>query len=111
MYKPYRVLSQFTDEGDNKGINSTFQLHKGCLYPVGRLDVDSEDLIILTNDKTVNSQLLNPKFKHQRTYWVEVEGSPDLKAMQELRAGVSINLKEKTYRTLPCDTEILDTIG
>ena len=58
--KPYKVLSQFTDENDNPGLGSIYELPKN-VYPVGRLDLDSEGLLILTNDRRLNGKLLNPK--------------------------------------------------
>ena len=61
IHKPYGVLSQFTDEDGNPGLGSVFKLPKD-VYPVGRLDKDSEGLLIITNDKSLNNQLLNPKF-------------------------------------------------
>lgn len=106
IYKPYKILSQFTDEGANKGLQSVFQLPKN-VYPVGRLDLDSEGLLLLTNDKSVNNRLLNPEYQHKRCYWIEVEGHPDQHALDELQKGVEINLKGKKYKTLPCEAIIL----
>ena len=60
------------------------------LYPVGRLDFDSEGLLILTNDKSLNHRLLDPQFAHEREYWVQVEGSIDQAALQQLISGVTI---------------------
>ena len=64
--KPYKVLSQYTDEVENKGLGSIFRIPKG-IYAVGRLDLDSEGLLILTNDKKLNIALLNPENEHKRT--------------------------------------------
>lgn len=106
IHKPYKILSQFSDEHNNKGLGSIFQLPKD-VYPVGRLDHDSEGLLILTNDKSLNHQLLNPKNNHQRTYWVEVEGVPNEEAIEELENGVDINLKGKIHRTKPAQVKII----
>ncbi|MAE87757.1 MAG: pseudouridine synthase [Flammeovirgaceae bacterium] len=105
IYKPYKVLSQFTDEDGNAGLGSIYTLPKD-VYPVGRLDLDSEGLLILTNDRELNGALLNPKNEHKRTYWVEVEGTPTEESLIQFRAGLEINVKG-TYNTLPCDVRII----
>ena len=102
IHKPYKVLSQYTSEDGNQGLGSLYQLPKD-VYPVGRLDLDSEGLLILTNDKKLNQALLDPSNKHRRTYWVEVEGEPDQKSIQELITGVTINVNGKQYRTMQAD--------
>lgn len=98
IHKPYKVLSQFTDERGNPGLGSIFDL-PGDVYPVGRLDLDSEGLLILTNDKRLNHELLDPSKGHKRTYWVEVEGQPDDKAIKELMDGVVINVNGKQHKS------------
>ncbi len=100
IHKPYKVLSQFTDEDGNPGLGSLFDLQKD-VYPVGRLDLDSEGLLLLTNDKKLNHALLDPSMGHERTYWVEVEGIPDVKAMKQLAEGVPIKVNGKSYNTKP----------
>ncbi len=107
IYKPYKVLSQFTEEDGNAGLGSIFDLPKD-VYPVGRLDLDSEGLLILTNDRRLNGALLDPKNQHQRTYWVEVEGEPSETALDDLRKGLDINVKGG-YRTLPCEAKRINT--
>ncbi len=72
-YKPYQTLSQFTSALNKKTLADYFSVPKN-VYPVGRLDEDSEGLMILTNDKKLNHRLLNPAFEHEREYWVQVEG-------------------------------------
>lgn len=106
IYKPYKALSQFTDEDGNKGLGSVYELQRD-IYPVGRLDLDSEGLLILSNDKQLNQKLLNPKHEHQRTYWVEVEGVPTEEALHELRTGMEINIKG-SYQTLPAEARIIE---
>jgi 23S rRNA pseudouridine2457 synthase len=83
--KPYGVLSQFTDKNERKTLREFFNFSSD-IYPVGRLDMDSEGLLILTNDKSLTNFLLNPSFKHEREYLVQVEGVPensDLKLFEE----------------------------
>ncbi|MBA2406529.1 MAG: pseudouridine synthase [Chitinophagales bacterium] len=100
IYKPYGMLSQFTPEGEHDTLASLFEFPKD-VYPIGRLDHDSEGLLLLTNDKAVNLRLLNPGRKHMRTYWIQVEGTPDNSALSSLRNGVTINLKGTLHQTLP----------
>ncbi|OUT94782.1 MAG: hypothetical protein CBB92_13220 [Flammeovirgaceae bacterium TMED32] len=104
--KPYKVLSQYTDEAENEGLGSIFRIPKG-IYAVGRLDLDSEGLLILTNDKKLNSALLNPKNKHKRTYHVEVEGTPSTAALKALSEGLHISIDGKSYRTKKAEARVL----
>ena len=104
--KPYKVLSQYTDEVENKGLGSIFRIPKG-FYAVGRLDLDSEGLLILTNDKKLNSALLNPENGHKRTYHVEVEGTPSAAALKVLSGGISITIDGKPYRTKKAEVRVL----
>ena len=71
------------------------------IYPVGRLDEDSEGLLILTNDKTINSQLLDPQNGHWRTYWVQVVGQINKQAIKSLQGGLEIVVKGKVHKTMP----------
>ncbi|MDN3203821.1 pseudouridine synthase [Algoriphagus sediminis] len=96
IYKPFGVLSQFRGEGQT--LASLFSFPKD-VYPVGRLDKDSEGLLLITNDKFLNHQLLNPRFGHQRTYLAQVEGIPDEKAIRDLEQGVEIKVDGKLYKT------------
>ena len=101
IYKPYLVLSQFTSEKEQQNLSHFFPVPKD-VYAAGRLDADSEGLLILTNDKGFNHRLLNPKFEHEREYWVQVDGAiPDV-ALQHLQQGVTINVDSKLYHTKPC---------
>ena len=106
IYKPFGVLSQFTKEAPHHQTLADFYNFPKDVYPVGRLDKDSEGLLLLTNDKILNHKLLNPKFRHQRTYWVQVEGIPTKEAIQQLQKGVSIKLKKGLYKTLPAKASI-----
>ena len=107
--KPYKVLSQFSDEAGNQGLGSLLDLPRD-VYPVGRLDLDSEGLLLLTNDRRVNHLLLDPKHRHQRTYWVEVEGQPDRQALEQLSSGVTIKVKGTSYRTEPCQAQAMTEV-
>jgi 23S rRNA pseudouridine2457 synthase len=71
------------------------------VYPVGRLDFDSEGLLLLTNDKSLNQYLLNPSKAHEREYWVQVEGRISQEAIQQLCKGININIDGKLHKTLP----------
>lgn len=107
IYKPYNILSQFTDEGNKKGLGSIISLPKDC-YPVGRLDADSEGLLLITNDKSVNNRLLNPKAQHKREYFVQVDGDITADAIDKLKKGVTIKVNGQDYHTLPAEVEKID---
>jgi 23S rRNA pseudouridine2457 synthase len=105
LYKPFGVVSQFS--GEDTTLGSLYDFPKD-VYPVGRLDKDSEGLLIITNDKHVHHRLTDPKFGHKRTYWVQVEGIPNEDSLHQLRSGVIITLPDKsTYTTRPCEAEII----
>ena len=96
------MLSQFTKEkgSDKSTLADLAELPKD-VYPVGRLDADSEGLLILTNDKALTEKLLNPINKHGRTYLIQVEGGISNEALEKLRTGVSIRIKKENYVTAP----------
>jgi 23S rRNA pseudouridine2457 synthase len=108
VYKPFQVLSQFTSQEGKRTLKDFFVVPSDC-YPVGRLDFDSEGLLILTNDAALNHRLLNPRFAHEREYWVQVEGVPSPSALGELETGVTITVEGKPYRTRPCTVGIFTT--
>ncbi len=101
IYKPYQVLSQFSPQEGKQTLADFFTVPKD-VYPVGRLDYDSEGLLLLTNDKLLNNRLLNPKFAHQREYWVQVDGAIGFEAINKIQKGVTINIDGKDYATKPC---------
>jgi 23S rRNA pseudouridine2457 synthase len=105
--KPFGYLSQFTREIPEHKVLGDLYDFPPDVYPVGRLDRDSEGLLILTNDKRLNSKLLNPKNAHQRTYWVQVEGEPTPEAIDALQKGVSIKINKKTHQSLPTEAIII----
>jgi len=107
IYKPYGYLSQFTREHPSHRVLGDLYDFPADVYPVGRLDKDSEGLLLLTNDKTLNHKLLDPKFRHRRTYWVQVEGEASKEALTQLREGVTIRINKKDYTTLPAEVALL----
>ena len=88
LNKPYGVLSQFTPEGKWRAL-AEFIPVKG-VYVAGRLDADSEGLLILTDDGKLQAKIADPKHKLEKTYWVQVEGIPDEAALERLRAGIAL---------------------
>jgi 23S rRNA pseudouridine2457 synthase len=100
--KPYGVLSQFSDGFGRKTLADFFRIHKN-VYPVGRLDMDSEGLLLLTDDKKLTDYLLNPGNKHDREYLSQVEGIPSDLELKALEEGVII---EKRI-TLPAKVKII----
>ncbi|MDB5241850.1 MAG: pseudouridine synthase [Spirosoma sp.] len=107
IYKPFGMLSQFSKEGDKLTLADLEFGFASDVYPVGRLDADSEGLLLLTNDKQLNHRLLNPKFRHKRTYYVQVEGSLTNEACQKLSQGVTISVDGKPYHSLPANARLL----
>ncbi len=87
--KPYGVLSQFTPEGRWRGLKDFIDIPG--VYVAGRLDADSEGLLLLTNDGKLQGRISDPRFKMEKTYWVQVEGEPDEAAITALRLGVMLN--------------------
>jgi len=91
--KPFGVLSQFTDSGNTNSPRATLSQYIDLpgVYPAGRLDRDSEGLLILTDDGKLQARIASPRFKTQKTYLVQVEGLPDDAAIAALRDGVTLN--------------------
>ena len=100
--KPYGVLSQFSDQSNRKTLKGLFNFPKG-VYPVGRLDMDTEGLLILTNDKKLNDHLLSPKYHHEKEYYVQVENIPSESVLNNLRDGVVVEDKI----TLPAKVKLI----
>ena len=101
--KPYGVLSQFTPDGSPNRTLAGFGFPKG-VYPIGRLDADSEGLLLLSDEAGLNTRLLDPEQGHSRRYWAQVERIPTAEVLAQLAAGVTI----QEYKTRPCKAWILD---
>ncbi|MBX2927273.1 MAG: pseudouridine synthase [Saprospiraceae bacterium] len=109
IFKPYGMLSQFTEDTPGQITLAGLEtLLPSDVYPVGRLDKDSEGLLLLTNDPSLNHRLLDPRFGHTRTYWAQVEGIPTHEALQRLASGVLIKTEKGPYQTLPTQTRLLE---
>jgi 23S rRNA pseudouridine2457 synthase len=100
LHKPYGVLSQFTPDHPGQRTLSEFGLPKS-VYPLGRLDRDSEGLLLLSDEPGLNTNLLDPKNAHPRTYWAQVEGEITEPALEQLRTGILIEGKT----TLPAEAK------
>ena len=101
--KPFGVLSQFTSDGSRNRALAEFAFPKR-VYPLGRLDADSEGLLLLSDEPEWNQRLLQPRQAHEREYWAQVERIPTKAALQKLSHGVSI----QNRKTLPCRVWILE---
>lgn len=108
IYKPFNVLSQFSSQDGKQTLKDFFDVPSD-VYPVGRLDYDSEGLLILTNDKKLNHALLNPLHAHEREYWVQVDGAISTAAVHQLQHGVNITVEGKKYQTKKCSVSIFET--
>lgn len=105
------MLSQFTAEGNHQTLaNLAFDFEKD-VYPVGRLDYNSEGLLLLTNNSSVNKKMLHPSNKVSKTYYVQVEGEAQQKQIEQLRSGVTFKAKGKTYTSAPAKVAILNNIN
>jgi 23S rRNA pseudouridine2457 synthase len=105
IYKPYQVLTQFSPQDGKLTLKDYFDVPKD-VYPVGRLDYDSEGLLILTNDASLNHRLLNPRYQHEREYWVQVEGMITKQATDDLQKGVVISIDGKQHKTMPSNAYV-----
>lgn len=108
IYKPFGMLSQFTPEqhGQSTLADLDFNFPKDA-YPLGRLDADSEGLLLLSSDKSLNLKLLHPSRKQAKTYWAQVEGQPTEAALEPLRRGMTLRIKGKDFACLPVEAGLL----
>ncbi len=102
IYKPYKMISQFTSSHKKKCLDQLNFTFPKDVYPLGRLDENSEGLLILTNDKNLNHRLLKPEFEHKRIYLVQLQGIITTKALKQLEAGITIALDSGPYTTKTC---------
>lgn len=102
IYKPYKMISQFTSSHKKKCLDVLDFKFPKDVYPLGRLDENSEGLLILTNDKKLNYKLLTPTFEHKRVYLVQLQGIINNEALKQLETGVDIALDSGLYNTKPC---------
>lgn len=100
--KPYRVVCQFSRDGLHPTLADFISVPE--FYPAGRLDTDSEGLLLLTDDGKLQHRITDPKHKLPKTYWVQVEGVPDEAALQRLRSGVKLN----DFTTQPAEARLMD---
>lgn len=103
FHKPFGVLSQFTSDGSPNRTLAEFDFPRG-VYPIGRLDADSEGLLLLSDEAALNQRLLHPRQAHAREYWVQVERIPTAESLQKLQAGLVVQGR----KTLPCRAWLLD---
>ena len=103
--KPFGVLSQFTDRNAPAGPRQTLSdyIDIAGVYPAGRLDLDSEGLLLLTDDGRLQARISHPKHKMAKTYWVQVEGVPEARTLASLREGVML----KDGRTMPAQAHMI----
>ncbi len=103
FHKPYGVLSQFTSDGSPNRPLAEFGFPKN-VYPIGRLDADSEGLLLFSDEPEWNARLLEPRQAHEREYWVQVERIPSAESLQQLASGLIIQGR----KTLPCHARLPD---
>jgi 23S rRNA pseudouridine2457 synthase len=103
FHKPYGVLSQFTADGSKHRTLADFDFPKN-VYPLGRLDAESEGLLLLSDEPFLNKKLLDPEHAHSRTYWAQVERIPTRESLKQLERGITIG----DHHTLPCRAWTLD---
>jgi 23S rRNA pseudouridine2457 synthase len=101
--KPFRVMSQFSPSDDKVTLAQFIDIP--AVYPAGRLDFDSEGLLLLTDDGALQHRIAHPSEKLPKTYWVQVEGEPNADAIARLRKGVRLN----DGMTLPAQVKLIDT--
>ena len=109
--KPYNMICQFTPDYERQRTlaNLNFAFSKD-VYPIGRLDIDSEGLLLMTNDRKLNHTLLNPQFAHERTYLAQVQETPIEEKLQQFRNGLEVKIEKKLINTLPCQCRVVEDL-
>ncbi len=110
LHKPYDVLSQFTAEAPGQRTLAEFGLPKG-VYPIGRLDRDSEGLLLLSDEPKLVQSLLDPQDRQPKVYLVQVEGSPTDEQLQHLARGVKIRIDKRVHTTRPAQVVQINDPG
>lgn len=110
LYKPFGVLSQFTLDHEGQITLSSMADFPSDVYPIGRLDRDSEGLLLLTNDNAFKNKVLSPEIGLAKTYLVQVEGRPTQLDLQPLQTGVTIRLNKRSVALKPADVRILNDV-
>jgi 23S rRNA pseudouridine2457 synthase len=100
--KPYGVICQFSRDGMHPTLADYIPLPG--FYPAGRLDTDSEGLLVLTDDGKLQHRITDPKHKLSKTYWVQVEGIPDENALERLRKGIALS----DFTALPAQVQLIE---
>jgi len=103
LHKPYGVTTQFS--GEHPNLSDYLSIPN--VYPVGRLDKDSEGLLLLSDDGAWQHRVSHPKFEHPKTYWAQVEGIPDEVALNQLRRGIRV----QDYTTKPAEVRLLESVN
>lgn len=103
FHKPFGVLSQFTSDGSRNRTLAQFGFPKD-VWPIGRLDADSEGLLLLSDEPDLNQKLLHPRLAHEREYWAQVERVPSPEELKKLERGVVVQGR----KTLPCRAWMLE---
>jgi len=111
LNKPYGVLSQFTDEAGHPGIASLGLGLPNDVWPVGRLDRDSEGLLMLTNDMRYRSALTDPASKCPKNYWVQVEGDPDEQDLANMEKPMKLRIKGKEHLTVGARVSLMSDLS
>jgi 23S rRNA pseudouridine2457 synthase len=111
IYKPYKMLSQFVHMPKKKVLADLDYNFPEGTNALGRLDENSEGLLILSNNKQLTHLLLKPENLHTRVYWVQVHGKVSTEALQKLEHGITIRMHKEDYFTKPCKARVIDTPG
>ena len=109
IYKPYKMLSQFVRIPKKRVLADLDYVFPEGTNALGRLDENSEGLLVLSTEKGLTSLLLHPENLHKRVYWVQVHGKVSMETLQKLEAGISIRMHKEDYVTKPCTAKIIET--